>query len=229
MEPVVLALGGVVYEANRRIEHLLFPTGAVVSLVYTAENGATAEVVLVGKEGVVGMPVLLGGESWPYRATAQVAGEGWRLPAEAAQEEFRRCGAFHLAVLRYTQALLAQISQTAVCNCLHPIEKRLCRWLLLARDRVSSDEILVTQELIAHMLGVRREGVAVAASRLQRAGLIHYARGHIVVRDRAGLEAGTCECYRVIRGEFDRLLGSHAGVGHTQTSAAKEDPSNSSR
>ena len=201
-----LALGDVVYEPGRRIEHVYFPTSAVVSLIYTMEDGATAEMGLVGNEGVVGIALFLGGDTTPNQAVAQVAGGALRMKAQAMREEFRRGGPFQLALLRYTQALITQISQTAVCNRLHPVEKRLCRWLLLTRDRLPSDEILMTQESIAHMLGVRREGVTAAAHHLQKAGLIRYARGHITILDRKGLEAAACECYRVVKDEFDRLL-----------------------
>ena len=189
-----------------RMEHIYFPTTAVVSLIYTMEDGATAEMGLVGNEGVVGIALFMGGETTPNQAVAQVAGGALRMKAQALLEEFRRGGPFQLALLRYTQALITQISQTAVCNRLHPVEKRLCRWLLLTRDRVPSDEILMTQEFIAHMLGVRREGVTAAAHHLQKAGLIRYARGHITILDRARLEAAVCECYGVVKTELDRLL-----------------------
>ena len=204
---LTLALGDVVYETGGRMAHIYFPTTSVVSLIYTMEDGATAEMGLVGNEGVVGIALFMGGETTPNQAVAQVAGGALRMKAQALLEEFRRGGPFQLALLRYTQALITQISQTAVCNRLHPVEKRLCRWLLLTRDRVPSDEILMTQEFIAHMLGVRREGVTAAAHHLQEAGLIRYARGHITILDREGLEAAACECYRVVKDEFDRLLG----------------------
>jgi CRP-like cAMP-binding protein len=206
MEPMTFALGEIVYDRGKQMPCLYFPTSCVVSLIYTMEDGATAEMGLVGNEGVVGIALFLGAETAPNQAVAQVAGDAYRLPSSAMLEEFRRGGPFQLALLRYTQALIAQISQTAVCNRLHPIEKRLCRWLLLTRDRVPSDEILMTQEFIAHMLGVRREGVTAAARRLQNAGLIRYARGHIVISDQAGLEAEACECYRVVKAELERLL-----------------------
>ena len=206
LESVAFALGDVVYDTGRRMEHIYFPTSAVVSLIYTMEDGATAEMGLVGNEGVVGIALFMGGETTPNQAVAQVAGGAWRMKAQALLEEFRRSGPFQLALLRYTQALITQISQTAVCNRLHPVEKRLCRWLLLTRDRVRSDEILMTQEFIAHMLGVRREGVTAAAHHLQKAGLIRYARGHITILDRERLEAAVCECYSVVKTELDRLL-----------------------
>jgi CRP-like cAMP-binding protein len=207
LEGVALALGDVIYEPGGLMDHVYFPTRAVVSLIYTMEEGATAEMGLVGNEGVVGIALFMGGETTPNQAVAQVAGGALRMDAEAMLEEFRLGGPFQLALLRYTQALITQISQTAVCNRLHPIEQRLCRWLLMTRNRVPSDEILMTHEFIAHMLGVRREGVTAAAHHLQKAGLIRYRHGHITILDREGLEAATCECYRVVKDEFDRLLG----------------------
>jgi CRP-like cAMP-binding protein len=206
LEPVDFALGDVVYDTGRRMAHVYFPTTAVVSLIYTMEDGATAEMGLVGNEGVVGIALFMGGETTPNQAVAQVAGGALRMKAETLLEEFRRGDAFQLALLRYTQALITQISQTAVCNRLHPVEKRLCRWLLLTRDRVPSDELLMTQQFMAHMLGVRREGVTAAAHHLQEAGLIRYVRGHITIVDREGLEAAVCECYGVVKTELDRLL-----------------------
>jgi CRP-like cAMP-binding protein len=206
LELVSLALGAVVYEPGGGMDHVYFPTGAVVSLIYTMADGATAEMGLVGNEGVVGIALFMGGETTPNQAVAQVAGGALKMKAQVMLEEFRRGGPFQLALLRYTQALITQISQTAVCNRLHAVEQRLCRWLLLTRDRLPSDEILMTQEFIAHMLGVRREGVTAAAHHLQEAGLIRYARGHISILDRKGLEAAACECYRVVKDEFDRLL-----------------------
>jgi CRP-like cAMP-binding protein len=206
LEPVAFALGDVVYDTGRRMEHIYFPTTAVVSLIYTMEDGGTAEMGLVGNEGAVGIALFMGGETTPNQAVAQVAGGALRMKAQALLEEFRRGGSFQLALLRYTQALITQISQTAVCNRLHPVEKRLCRWLLLTHDRVPSDELLMTQEFIAHMLGVRREGVTAAAHHLQDAGMIRYSRGHITILDRARLEEATCECYGVVKTELDRLL-----------------------
>lgn len=210
LEQVDLALGEVVYEASEPMEYAYFPTDAVVSLIYTMEDGDTAEMGLIGREGVVGIALFLGGDTTTNQAVAQVAGGALRIKARTLREEFQRNGPFQLALLRYTQALLTQISQTAVCNRLHPVEKRLCRWLLMTRNRVCSDEILMTQEFISCMLGVRREGVTGAAHRLQEAGLIRYRRGHITIVDRQGLETATCECYRVVKGEFDRLLGPWA-------------------
>jgi CRP-like cAMP-binding protein len=207
MEPVQLGPGEVLYDAGRRIGHLFFPVTAMVSLVCIAESGATAEAALVGNEGVVGIAALLGAESAPNRATTLVAGRGFRLPLAPALEEFRRGGPFQLALLRYTHGLVSQVSQNALCNGLHSLEKRLCRRLLLTCDRAGTDEIRMTQEAIAQMLGVRREGITAAARQLQAAGLIRYARGHVVILDRAGLEAAACECYRVVRGEFERMIG----------------------
>jgi len=207
LTPVPLALGDVLYEPDRAMAYLYFPTTAVVSLIYTMVDGTTAEMGLVGNEGVVGVALFMGGDTTPNRAIVQVAGDAFRLWAPALRAEFLRAGAVQLALLRYTQALITQISQTAVCNRLHAIEQRLCRWLLLTRDRVPSDAIQMTQEFIAHMLGVRREGVTLAARDLQEAGLIRYVRGHITILDRPGLEATACECYRVVKDEFTRLLG----------------------
>jgi CRP-like cAMP-binding protein len=206
LDPVTFALGDLVYDTGARMAHIYFPTTCVVSLIYTMEDGATAEMGLVGNEGAVGIALFMGGETTPNQAVAQVAGGALRMKAQALLEEFRRGGPFQLALLRYTQALITQISQTAVCNRLHPVEKRLCRWLLLTHDRVPSDELLMTQEFIAHMLGVRREGVTAAAHHLHKAGLIRYARGHINILDREGLEAVACECYGVVKTELDRLL-----------------------
>jgi CRP-like cAMP-binding protein len=180
----------------------------VVSLVYAMADGATAEMGLVGNEGIVGVALFLGGETTPNLAVVQVAGGALRMEVPVLLEEFRRGGPFQLALLRYTQALLTQISQTAVCNRLHPVDKRLCRWLSMTRNRLPSNEVLMTQEFIAHMLGVRREGVTAAAHRLQKSGLIRYRRGHIAIVDREGLEAAACECYRVVKNEYDRLLGN---------------------
>jgi hypothetical protein len=170
-------------------------------------DGATAEMGLVGNDGVVGIALFMGGNTVPNRAVAQVAGDAFSAPAPVLLEEFRRGGPCQLLLLRYTQALITQISQTAVCNRLHSVEQRLCRWLLLTHDRVGSPELLLTQEFIANMLGGRRESVTKAARRLQQAGLIRYVRGHITILDRQGLEAASCECYQVVKTEFDRLLG----------------------
>lgn len=208
LQPVTFSLGQVVYEPGGRQEFVYFPTSCVVSLLYTMENGSTAEVGLVGNDSVVGVALFLGGDTTPNRAIAQIAGDAYRLRAKLLQEEFARGGAMQRLLLRYTQALITQISQTAVCNRLHSAEKRLCRWLLLSHDRVASDDILMTQEFLSHMLGGRRESVTNAAGHLQDAGLIRYSRGKIKILDRPRLEAAACECYRIVRQEFDRLLGA---------------------
>jgi CRP-like cAMP-binding protein len=202
------SLGEVLYESSERLDYVYFPTNAVVSLLYTMANGATAEMGLVGSDGVVGIALFLGGETTPNRAVVQVAGHAFKMKAKVLQEEFARGGPFQLALLRYTQALITQISQTAVCNRLHSVEQRLCRWLLLSQDRVRSDELRMTQEFISNMLGGRRESVTVAAGRLQDAGLIRYARGNIKILDRPGLESIVCECYSIVKRETDRLQGS---------------------
>jgi CRP-like cAMP-binding protein len=206
LELVPLALGEVIYEPNDALSHVYFPTTAIVSLLYTMENGTSAEIGVVGCDGVVGIAVFMGGDTTPNRAVVQSAGNAFRLPLDAFRDEFRRIGDLHRLLLLYTQALLTQMSQTAVCNRLHSVEQQLCRWLLLSHDRLASDELVMTQELIANMLGVRREGVSVAAHRLQSAGLIRYKRGHITIVDRSGLESRVCECYRVVKTECDRLL-----------------------
>ncbi len=206
LEPVALALGRVLYEPGDTLAHVYFPTTAIVSLLYVMEDGASAEIAVVGHEGVVGVSLFMGGESTSSRAVVQSAGEGFRLRAQLMKDEFNRAGPVLHLLLRYTQALITQMSQTAVCNRHHLVDQQLCRWLLLSLDCLSGNEVVMTQELIANMLGVRREGVTEAALRLQKAGLIRYARGHITVLDRAGLELATCECYRVVKKEFDRLL-----------------------
>lgn len=208
LQSVSLSLGEVVYQYGEHLEHIFFPTGAVVSLVYTTRDGSTAEMGLVGNEGAVGVALFLGGETTPNRAVVQIAGRALRMPANVLRYEFARGNAFQRVLLRYTQALITQISQTAVCNRLHSVEQRLSRWLLLSHDRVKSSELLMTQEFISNMLGGRRESVTVAAARLQDAGLIHYSRGRIVILDRNGLEAATCECYRVVKDELDRLTAT---------------------
>lgn len=206
LKTVPLALGEVIYEAHGTLSHVYFPTTAIVSLLYTMENGTSAEMGVVGCDGVVGIAVFMGGDTTPNRAVVQNAGDAFQLELRYFREEFRRVGELHRLLLLYTQALLTQMSQTAVCNRLHSVEQQLCRCLLLSHDRLESDELVMTQELIASMLGVRREGVSVAANRLQRAGLIRYKRGHITILDRPGLEAKVCECYQVVKTECDRLL-----------------------
>ena len=206
LELVPLALGEVVYEAHGALSHVYFPTSAIVSLLYTMENGTSAEMGVVGCDGVVGIAVFMGGDTTPNRAVVQSAGDALRLALKPFRDEFRRTGELHRLLLFYTQALLTQMSQTAVCNRLHSVEQQLCRWLLLSHDRLESNELIMTQELIANMLGVRREGVSVAAHRLQQLGLIRYKRGHITIVDRPGLESQVCECYQVVKTECDRLL-----------------------
>jgi len=206
LTPVFLALGQVIYEPGEVLQYVYFPTTAIVSLLYTMENGTSAEMGIVGSDGVVGIAVFMGGDTTPNRAVVQSAGDAFHLELRHFREEFRRIGELHRALLLYTQSLLTQMSQTAVCNRLHTVEQQLCRWLLLSHDRLLSNELVMTQELIANMLGVRREGVSVAAHRLQEAGLIRYRRGHITIIDRPGLERAVCECYQVVKTECDRLL-----------------------
>jgi CRP-like cAMP-binding protein len=205
LERVEMPLGQVLYESGTTLSHVYFPTTSIVSLLYVMENGASAEIAVVGNEGIVGISLFMGGESTPSRAVVQSAGHGYRLKAQAIKDEFNRAPVLHL-LLRYTQALITQMTQTAVCNRHHTVEQQLCRWLLLSLDRLSSDSLTMTQELIANMLGVRREGVTEAAGKLQRAGLIRYTRGRIDVLDRPGLEKSVCECYAVVKREFDRLI-----------------------
>lgn len=207
LQPVLFSLGEVVYEFGGHLDYVFFPTTSIVSLLYTMENGTSAEMGLTGNDGVVGIALFMGGGTMPNRAVVQSAGSALRMKANVLQDEFARGGKFQQLLLRYTQALITQISQTAVCNRLHSVEQQLCRWLLLSHDRVKADELIMTQELIADMLGVRREGVTVAAGRLQDSGAISYVRGHIKILDRQKLEETVCECYRVVRDEFVRLLG----------------------
>jgi CRP-like cAMP-binding protein len=206
LEPVDLPLGHVLYESGATLSHVYFPTTAIVSLLYVLENGASAEIAVVGMEGIVGISLFMGGESTPNRAVVQSAGIGFRLQAAALKSEFNQAGPVMHLLLRYTQALITQMSQTAVCNRHHSLDQQLCRWLLLSLDRLRSTELVMTQELISNMLGVRREGVTEAALQLQTAGLIRYARGRISVLDRKGLEKRSCECYSVVKKEYDRLL-----------------------
>lgn len=209
LQPVEFSLGEVVYEFAGQMDYVFFPTSSIISLLYTMENGATAEMGLTGNDGVVGIALFMGGGSMPNRAVVQSAGDALKMKAGILQDEFSRGGKFQQLMLRYTQALITQISQTAVCNRLHSVEQQLCRWLLLSRDRLNTDELIMTQELIADMLGVRREGVTVAAGRLQDAGAISYVRGRIQILDRQKLEESVCECYRVVKDESERLLGSN--------------------
>jgi CRP-like cAMP-binding protein len=206
LEEVELPLGLVLYESGVTLRHVYFPTTAIVSLLYVMEDGASAEIAVVGNEGVVGVALFMGGGSMTSRAVVQSAGKGLRLRGQIMQDEFGRSGPVMHLMLRYTQALITQMAQTAVCNRHHSLDQQLCRWLLLSLDRLQGNELVMTQELIANMLGVRREGVTEGAMKLQRAGLIKYSRGHITVLDREGLEGRTCECYAVVRKEYDRLL-----------------------
>lgn len=223
LQRVTFSLGQIVYEPDERIEFSYFPTNAVVSLLYTMQDGTTAEMGLVGNDGVLGVALFLGGESTCSRALVPVAGDALRLPAKLLQEEFTYSRPFQLLLLRYTQALLTQISQTAVCNRLHSVEQRLCRWLLLCHDRKNRSDLFMTQELIANMLGGRRESVTVAAGHLQDAGLIHYCRGHIRIVDRIGLESAACECYRIVEDESDRLFGRNRRPESSSSEVAFEE------
>lgn len=206
LEPIALPLGWALYESGDRLTHVFFPTEGIVSLLYVMESGASAEIAVTGNEGLIGVSLFMGGGSTPSRAIVQSAGHAYRLGAEILKREFERGGHLQHLLLRYTQALITQMSQTAVCNRHHTVEQQLCRWLLLSLDRLASNEVRMTQELIANMLGVRREGVTEAAGRLQDAGLIRYQRGQISVLDRPRLEQRVCECYAVVKRECDRLL-----------------------
>jgi CRP-like cAMP-binding protein len=207
LEPANLLVGDVVCEPGATMSHALFPATAIISLQYVMENGASAEIAGVGCEGIVGVPMFTGGETSPSRSVVQTGGRAWRLRQAVLVDEFNRGGALMRVLLHYTQALIAQMSLTAACNRRHSLEQQLCRWLLLTLDRTAGNELIMTQELIASMLGVRREGVTEAAGRLQRAGIISYRRGHITVVSRDGLHARVCECYDQVRGEFERLAG----------------------
>ncbi len=206
MEWVPMKLGQALYESGDRLTHVYFPTSSIVSLLYVMENGASAEIAVVGNEGIIGIASFMGGETMPNRAVVQSAGHAYRLKGHLLKQEFNRSEALRHLLLRYTLALLTQMAQTAVCNRHHSVDQQLCRWLLLSLDRLPSNELTMTQELIANMLGVRREGVTEAAGNLQQAKLINYSRGRITVLDRPGLEARVCECYEVVRKEFLRLL-----------------------
>jgi CRP-like cAMP-binding protein len=206
LELVPLALGDALYESDRRMRNVYFPVNSIVSLLHVMINGASAEIAVVGNEGIIGVALFMGGETTPSRAVVQSAGYAYRLPGKFIKEEFARGGIMQHVLLRYSQALLTQMAQTAVCNRHHSVDQQLCRWLLLSLDRLLTNELVMTQELIANMLGVRREGVTEAAGKLQDAGLIQYRRGRITVLDRPGLEARSCECYAVVKKETDRLL-----------------------
>ena len=206
LELVATPLGEVIYESSRLIQHAYFPTTAIISLLYVMADGASAEIAVVGKEGIVGVSLFMGTDRTPSRAIVQSAGHAYRLKGNVLLEEFARGGDFQHRLLHYTQALLTQTALTAACNRHHSVDQQLCRWLLLSLDRLPANELLMTQELIANMLGVRREGVTEAAGKLQKSGLIQYSRGHIKILDRSGLEKRSCECYAVVKREFDRLL-----------------------
>ncbi|HET9112833.1 MAG TPA: Crp/Fnr family transcriptional regulator [Burkholderiales bacterium] len=215
LELVWLPLGEVLYESGGRLQYAYFPVDCIISMLYVLEDGASAEIAVVGNEGILGISLFMGGETTPSRAIVQSAGYAYRLKAQVLKQEFkraggRRAGILQKILLRYTQALITQMTQTAVCNRHHTVEQQLCRWLLLSIDRLPTDSLTMTQELIANMLGVRREGVTVAAGNLQRAGLISYSRGHIDILSRAGLEDAVCECYAVVKDEFDRLLTNYS-------------------
>ena len=206
LQPVEMPLGQVLIESGRVPTHVYFPTTAIVSLLYVMENGASAEIAVIGNDGIVGVSLFMGGGSTPSQAVVQSEGRGFRMNGQAIKSEFNQSPPVLHLLLRYTQALITQMAQTAACNRHHSVDKQLCRWLLLSLDRLPGNEIIMTQELIANMLGVRREGVTEAALKLQEAGLIRYVRGHITVLDRKGLEQRTCECYAMVKKEYDRLL-----------------------
>jgi CRP-like cAMP-binding protein len=206
LELVKMPLGKVIYESGEELRYVYFPTNCIVSLLYVMENGASAEIAVIGNEGIVGLALFMGGETMPNRAVVQSAGYAYRLRSAMVKQEFGLNGPLLRLLLRYTQALITQMGQTAVCNRHHSVDQQLCRWLLLSLDRLDSDQLVMTQELIANMLGVRREGVTEAAGKLHSAGLIDYRRGHITVLDRPGLEKRVYECYEVVKKEFDRLL-----------------------
>ena len=209
LELVPMPFGEVYYESGGRLPYVYFPTTSIVSVHYVLENGASAEIAGVGNEGVLGISLFMGGKTTPNRASVRAAGFGYKLRAQLLLGEFNRCESLHHLLLRYTQALMTQTAQTAVCNRYHTLEQQLCRWLLLTLDRTTSNELVLTQELAANMLGVRREGITEAAGKLQKSGIINYRRGHITVLDKAGLEGQACECYGVVKTEFDRLLGDN--------------------
>ena len=212
LEPTDMPLGQVLYESGAKMTHVYFPTTSIVSLLEVMENGASAEIAVVGNEGIVGVSLFMGGETTPSRAVVQSAGEGLRLKAGMMLQEFNRVGPVLHVLLRYTQALITQMAQTAACNRHHSLDQQLCRWLLLSLDRLQSNRLVMTQELIANMLGVRREGVTEAAGNLHRAGLIDYERGRITVLDRPALEQRSCECYAVVKHEYDRLLPTTTAI-----------------
>ena len=209
LEPISLTLGEVIYESGEQLEYVFFPTTAIISLLYIMENGSTAEIGMTGNDGLVGVALFMGGSTTPNRAIVQSAGNAFRLGTKPLQIAFGIGGIFQSILLRYTQYLMTQISQTAVCNRLHSVEEQLCRWLLINHDLLQTNELVMTHELIANMLGVRREGVSIAAGHLQAKGLIKYVRGTITMLDRSALESAVCECYQVVKDEYDRILGTY--------------------
>lgn len=215
LKPVTVPLGTVLYESGDKLEFAFFPTTAIVSLLYIMENGGTAEIGIVGNEGILGVALFLGGDTTTSRAIIQSGGEGLRMSPQDLRDEFARSGRFQGLLLRYTQAMITQISQTAVCNRLHAIEEQLCRWLLLSHDRLESDELVMTHDLISNMLGVRREGITLAARKLAARKLITNKRGTVTIIDREGLERAACECYEIVNTEYNRLLGR--GISRTFT------------
>lgn len=215
LEHTSLRLGQVLYESGDKLDYVYFPTTAIISLLYMMENGATAEIGVVGNDGILGIALFMGGNTTPNRAVIQSGGEAFKMNAKDLKDEFTLGGVFHNALLRYTQALITQISQTAVCNRLHSVEQQLCRWLLLSHDRLDSDKLVMTHDLISNMLGVRREGVTMAARKLAAKGLIKNVRGSITILDRQGMEQVVCECYSVVNNEYNRLLGR--GISRTFT------------
>lgn len=209
LEPVSLAPGKVIYESGEQLEYVYFPTTAIISLLYIMENGSTAEIGMAGNDGLVGIALFMGGSTTPNRAVVQSAGNAFRLRSKALLFEFQQSGEFQNILLRYTQYLMTQISQTAACNRMHSVEQQLCRCLLNTHDLLQTNKLMMTHDLIANMLGVRREGVSIAAGHLQRKGFIKYVRGTITILDRKGLESMSCECYKVVQDEYDRLLGTY--------------------
>lgn len=209
LESVSLPLGKVLYESGDKMTHIYFPTTAIISLLYIMENGATAEIGIAGNNGLIGIALFMGGETTSNRAVVQSGGDAVRMKAKDLKTAFALGGVFQNILLRYTQSLMTQISQTAVCNRLHSVEQQLCRWLLINHDQLQTDKLVMTHDLIANMLGVRREGVSIAAGNLQKLGLIKYVRGTITILDRTGLETVVCECYQVVKDEYDRLLGEY--------------------
>ncbi len=214
LKPVSLALGEVIYESGEQLEYIYFPTTAIISLLYIMENGSTAEIGMAGNDGLIGIALYMGGSTTPNRAVVQSAGNAFRLRSKALKFEFGLSGTFQNILLRYTQYLITQISQTAVCYRLHTVEQQLCRWLLINHDLLQSNKLMMTHDLIANILGVRREGVSIAAGHLQKKNLIKYVRGTITMLDRKGLEEASCECYAVVKAEYDRLLGTYISKNH---------------